>query len=183
MNAGASLNPSPDNTRTNPYGSNNHGNNYNPGMPSYPSNVYNGHSIDPNQIFGNPNRQPQANQPWNNLPIFPPNPTSGQASNQQPIYPQSPQNYYPYQNPSNLPQGINPLTDVFGAPPGGLQYPYPPPRATTRTPSLFDQFLNGPSGRRRNSGTALHASWQHNSFIIILSICNIFVGYILTARH
>lgn len=175
------MNPNPDNTRVNPYGSNNHGNNYNPGSYNPPSNPYSGHSIDPNQIFGNPNRQPQANQPWNNLPIFPPNPTSGQASPHQPIYPQSPQNYYPQS--INIPGGLNPHTDIFGHPPPGLNnYVYPPPRATTRTPSLLEQFLA--SGRRRNFSTSMHtATWQHYSFIVILSVCNVLVGLILTARH
>lgn len=193
-NAGASLNPAPDNTRGNTFGSNSNGNNYSPGSPYNPGNpsgnVYGGQHVDPNQVFGNPNRQPQSNQPWNNLPIFPPNPTSGQASSghQQPVYPASPQNPYPYQfNQGNLPGGFNPHTDVFGHPPPGLVPSYQniyPPRGTTRTPSLLDQFLNGPSGRRRSSSsTTLQTSGRHASFIVILSICNILVGYILTARH
>lgn len=186
FNSGANLNPNSDNTRVNPYGSNNnHGNNYSPG--SYPpSNSYGSHPVDPNQIFGNPNRQPQANQPWSGLPVFQPNPTSGQASPQQPIYPIPQQNYYPYPQPNiNIPGGLNPHTDIFGHPPPGAvpQYVYPPPRATTRTPGILEQFLA--SGRRRNFGISMHTatSWQHLSFIVILSVCNVFVGRILTARH
>lgn len=178
-NVGSNLNPNPDNTR---YGN---GNNYNPGAynPQPPPAGPGSTGIDPNSIFGNPNRLPQANQPWNNLPIFAPvNPTSGQASGQQqPIYPQLAQNYYPY-NPINVPNGLNPHTDIFGHPPPGSvpQYVYPP--KPTRTPGLLEQFLA--SGRRRNFGTSMHtATWQHHSFIIILSICNVFVGFILTARH
>lgn len=182
---GASLNPAPDNSRVNPNG---HGNNYNPG--SYnnnPSNSY-GHGIDPNQIFGNPNRQPQANQPWNNLPIFPPNPTSGHGkSPQQPIYP-APQNYPQYpQNPQNNQpgNGANPfqMPFAFGAPPPGSQQNLYPERPPTRQPSLLDQFLYNKQGGRRNSGSTFDNSWRHTSFIVILSISNILVGFILTARY
>lgn len=197
--AGSSLNPAPDNTRVNSgQQSNNHGqqSNYNPG--SYnpgshnpgtynPSNNYGGHGIDPNQIFGNPNRMPQANQPWNNLPIFPPNPTSGHVSPQQPFYPQAPQNYPAnVQNPQVYPNGFNSnqMPFAFGLPPPGSQpYNIFPPRPTTRQPSLLDQFLYNKQGGRRNAGSTINNSWQHSSFIVILSLCNAFVGFILTARH
>lgn len=186
--AGASLNPAPDNTRVNTPQSNNHGNNYNPG--SYnPQNAYPGLGIDPNQIFGNPNRQPTANQPWNNLPIFPPNPTSGghASAPQQPFYPQAPQNYpnNPQNPPPVAPGGVNPyqVPFAFGLPPPGTQqYNIFPPRPTTRQPSLLDQFLYNKQGRRNGAAT-FDNSWKHSSIIVIISICNVLVGFILTARH
>lgn len=183
---GASLYPGPDNTRYSNNNNNNNQNYNNNGYNNNPSSANNGHSVDRNQIFGNPaGNFPNSNQPWNNLPIFPPNPTSnGHGSQpQQSLYPQAPS--FP-QNPNLFPNGIPPqFPFAFGFPPPGSQqhnihniYPRP----TTRSPSLLDQFLYNKSGRR-NSASTLHATWECSSFIVIISICNVLARYILTNHN
>lgn len=132
--SGANLNPAPDNTRINqpPNPSIN-----NPGMPP----------VDPNNVFGNPNRQ--APNPWENIPIFPA-PTNNPRAPQYPQYPQYPQNpqYPPNPNYPNTP---------FGQPP---QFPFafgnPPPQVPayrTTPPSLLDQFLYNKSGGKNAAAT------------------------------
>lgn len=158
-----SLNPAPDRTRNQPS-----------------NNVYGGgHSVNPNQVFGNPNPQAGANVPWNGLPVFP-NPTS-HSSNPQSAYPQIPYNYPP-QNPGHAPYGnLNPYQPqqpfAFGNPP-----PYQGPsyfRTTTRQPSLLDQFLyNKQGGRRRNAASMLDIMRPH--VILMISVCNALVGAIFT---
>lgn len=181
LDPGAILNPAPDNTHVNNENSRpTFGGNYNPtyggghGLPP---------AVDPNQIFGNPNRQPQSNQPWNNLPIFP-NPTSHDSNPQQALYPQMPQ-YNPNQNhgSNNVFGNLNPYhmppqqPFPFGAPPpqGPIMY-----RPTTRQPSLLDQFLYNKQGGRRNSASMHDIMRPH--VILIISICNAVFGFIVAIR-
>lgn len=155
--------------------------------PAYnPNYGYSGQGIDPNQIFGNPNRQPQSNQPWSNLPIFP-NPTSSHASQpQQPLYPNPimPQHFVP-QNPNNgagnggLPPYQIPF--AFGVPPPNSQGSHIYPRPT---PSLLDQFLYNKKGGRRNAGTSLHGTVTTQPLVIfIISICSMLTGAMLNNRN
>jgi len=132
---GASLNPAPDNTRI----SHQSPSNYPPGPP-----------IDPNNIFGNPNRNANPPPQWGNVPIFP-NPTS-HSVHPQPAYPQMPQ-YYPPQNPNYNPYAQQPFQPqqpfAFGFPPPQV----PAFRTTTKSPSLWNQFLYNKSGGKKNSAT------------------------------
>lgn len=174
-----------DHSRNNPYNNNNN-NNYNNQYGH--GNGYGSQSIDPNQIFGNPNsRPPQSNQPWRDLPIFAPNPTSGHGKKPQQtsggIYLQAPNQYpsggHSYSNGFSPP---NQIPFAFGVPPPNSAHNIYP-RPTTHRPSLLDQFLYNKQGGRRNGAVTMHANWQQSTYIIIFSICNILVGFILTARN
>lgn len=166
---GASLNPAPDNTRYNSGGGHGYDNRYAGNQPP----------VDPNAIFGTPNRQPapQPNQPWSNQPIFP-NPTSHRSYPQQPAYPQAPFPYPPGAG-SNTYGNRNPYQPqqpfAFGhQPPSNYN-----PTSRTGTPSLLDQFLyNKQGGRRRNSATLILPS----NIIYIISLCSVLFASIITFR-
>lgn len=126
----------------NSYPSNNYGNNGNNfNNAPYPTNSYGGNRPYPTNSYGGnqpyPTNSYGGNQPWNN-----PSPTSGQK---QPDYPRSQSNYYP-QNPQNPQQYPSNVDYRFGNQPNNIYQ-----RTTTREPSLIEQFLYGPSGRRDNS--------------------------------
>lgn len=172
---GSGLNPAPDNTRFNPSsGNRGYDNRYAGNQPP----------IDPNTIFGAPNRQPalQPNHGYNH--IFP-NPSNPYGS-----YPQqsggfaSPGGFaqapypFPPQNPGSNGFGRNPYHSQ-------PQQPYAfgnPPRmyGPSTGPGLFDQFFNNKqtNGRRRNSGTQILPS----NIIYIISICNVLIASVITFR-
>lgn len=120
----------PDNTRIN-------------SPPNPPINNPGAPQVDPNSVFGNPNRN-NAPNPWDNIPIFPA-PTNNPRAPQFPQFAQYPSNpQYPQIPNSNYPN------TPFGQPP---QFPFafgnPPPQVPayrTTPPSLLDQFLYNKSG-------------------------------------